>query len=1207
MADNPELEIGSKSIERATGAVDDLYEALIKLVKGTEDAEKSAKEQQREADRLAKTLRNSGAEARKYVELQKLQEQGLDRSSEAYNTQRAAILAKEVATKKAINTDTEEYQILEDILSTRESAIQKIRDETQAKLEADRAARKQNKSIQDTNKYLSTQEADQQRAVSLLKLQQRNLDKTSDEYAELAGEIEAKNLAVRKGISLDSDEYKNLRRTLSSKIKNTEATRALRKEQEELSKRGNKELNPSLAGVADRLDEMAQTASLVDGPLGGVASRFTTLAGIIRGGGLLAGLAGISAGFFLLATNFKDGLVSAAEYEVQQKTLQAQLKATGYTAGLSAQQIQDLSSEFKDSTLFGTEQINEVTRALSSFKNIGTDAFERATESSLNLAAALTKDPQEAAETLGQALQNPLEEINSLEESAIRLSDAQREQIRSAIRLNDVYSAQKVILDAVDDQFQNVAKSQRDTLSGDYKGLTDSLNSIFKSLGTRGIPASRRLLQNLTEITEEIEKFVKSGQEEGISAIIDGFDAENRTLEELENKYKDVNKQLDAFLERRAVVEKEQEDANSGILGSIVGASIPAQIFDKSRVAELDEEQTILEAQLETIKDIIAARTEGGANDVNNVEAQKALRALEAQADAQDKLAEAFKLTRDTRSQAFREEQAYQQALEFGRELSATDEDIEKYKELLIRISDATEARVKYNSVLESNKAQRASRDDLRAQIELLRLQASGVSENSAEYATYAAQLEAANAATQAKISKDSELYSELVNNRVATAALNQELRVQTELLRTSSEGALVGSLEKQLFLRKQINRGVREGSAEYIRLEETYKALETARDLGLEKGSAEYKQLIDQAEAVAKLRSEIEETKKLSEAGFSILPNGDAVRQGSLEALQSVDNELRGKLLNLLADGKINKDQFFSRIEELNAELRDSEKKILIPLGISTDADGDQVLASSVEAVEGERQEKLRELRVAYEEGVIADEELYLQRRLELARSYEDQITQAKVEQWQKSAERKRLIQAGEVADSVSAGLETLAAVKDNNKELARVAKVAAIFSASTSLVDNVAEAMSVGFPQNIPLIAGAFAQGAQIVGMAKGLNEPQFAFGGVDIRGKGTGRSDDISARISAGESVVTATATSRYKEELKRMNAGLPMKSGGSNITASPTIIIQGDASENTIRAIDQRLIQFEDRVKMIADGSAQESIQEEQAVGGLLNPI
>lgn len=99
---------------------------------------------------------------------------------------------------------------------------------------------------------------------------------------------------------------------------------------------------------------------------------------------------------------------------------------------------------------------------------------------------------------------------------------------------------------------------------------------------------------------------------------------------------------------------------------------------------------------------------------------------------------------------------------------------------------------------------------------------------------------------------------------------------------------------------------------------------------------------------------------------------------------------------------------------------------------------------------------------------------------------------------------------------------------------------KAFAVASASISLWQNVSKAMSIGFPQNIPFIAGALAQGTAILQNTASVQTAGFATGGL-VSGAGTGQSDSINARLSNGEYVMTRRATSRYRDTLDSMNRG------------------------------------------------------------------
>ena len=93
--------------------------------------------------------------------------------------------------------------------------------------------------------------------------------------------------------------------------------------------------------------------------------------------------------------------------------------------------------------------------------------------------------------------------------------------------------------------------------------------------------------------------------------------------------------------------------------------------------------------------------------------------------------------------------------------------------------------------------------------------------------------------------------------------------------------------------------------------------------------------------------------------------------------------------------------------------------------------------------------------------------------------------------------------------------------------RALFALSKAFAIAQAAIALAQNVAEASKVGFPQNIPMIAGAIAQGATIAGLiaqATFNGGGGYASGG-HVRGPGTATSDSIPAWLSDFEFVTRA----------------------------------------------------------------------------------
>jgi hypothetical protein len=400
----------------------------------------------------------------------------------------------------------------------------------------------------------------------------------------------------------------------------------------------------------------------------------------------------------------------------------------------------------------------------------------------------------------------------------------------------------------------------------------------------------------------------------------------------------------------------------------------------------------------------------------------------------------------------------------------------------------------------------------------------------------------------------------------------------------------------------------VSETSDEYIRYNMELNARNVALQQGLEVGSADYQLLLNKAQAVADLQIELQKMKEVGELGLKFSSSGELISEDSLAGLQdSANSTIKSIMRVALEKGLEIDDPLIQKLlAAVNAKFQDGKDQIVAPFGLRFDEEGSLLAIESEASLIAERDELLREMKLAAQELDLEDEQAYLDRKAELTAEYDQKIADSRKNTYEKSAEHLARVRAADTANSISSGLETLSAVAGNNKKLAQMAKVASMFAASASLVDALSSAAKQDYPLNIPLYAKAFAQGTQIIQMASSLKEPSFAFGGVDIQGAGTGRSDSIKANIARGESVVTAPATSQYKETLKRMNAGLPIGSGGNqSVTVPLSINIQGDASENTVRLIDESLRNFEDRVQQISQGVSMQTIQSEQNYGGLLN--
>ncbi len=135
--------------------------------------------------------------------------------------------------------------------------------------------------------------------------------------------------------------------------------------------------------------------------------------------------------------------------------------------------------------------------------------------------------------------------------------------------------------------------------------------------------------------------------------------------------------------------------------------------------------------------------------------------------------------------------------------------------------------------------------------------------------------------------------------------------------------------------------------------------------------------------------------------------------------------------------------------------------------------------------------------------------------------------------------------------AIGIAQSLESIAADAFGKQSVAYkiafdVEKAFTIAKAALAMQQDISQAISKGFPQNIPLIAMAVAEGATIISNIRSI-ALSFADGGM-VRGPGSGTSDSIPANLSDGEFVVNAQSTAKYRAEIEAINAGRPLQGVG-----------------------------------------------------------
>lgn len=185
-----------------------------------------------------------------------------------------------------------------------------------------------------------------------------------------------------------------------------------------------------------------------------------------------------------------------------------------------------------------------------------------------------------------------------------------------------------------------------------------------------------------------------------------------------------------------------------------------------------------------------------------------------------------------------------------------------------------------------------------------------------------------------------------------------------------------------------------------------------------------------------------------------------------------------------------------------------------------------------------------------------------------------------------------------GAVVSSVGNMLE---AFGKENKELAQLSKVIALaqiaIETGVATAKGISSAMSVPFPANLAAIATTIATiMAGITSAISTVKSAKFASGGL-VTGPGTGTSDSIPARLSNGESVMTARTTSMFGPLLSSLNQA------GGGVAFTPDGAGSRDGYEFLAAAVAAGMKSADIRVAVDDINAAQDNVNYIKAVSSI----
>ncbi len=242
---------------------------------------------------------------------------------------------------------------------------------------------------------------------------------------------------------------------------------------------GAKEHGKAQNELLNALRETAVAFTLLDGPLGGIASRFRALGTLSKlvSTGILVGITAVVS----LAAAMKIGLENSKELELENVKLEAILEATGRTSVGTTAAMAEMAKQISETTLITKEQATAGEELLATFSNIGTDKFKGIIEGAKGLADLNHVDMTSALRAFAKALQDPEKSLDALRRLGVTFTPVQKEMIKNFQETGDLLSAQAPIYARLA-QYQQAATAEHHTLAGASHDLSEQFKEFTIAL-----------------------------------------------------------------------------------------------------------------------------------------------------------------------------------------------------------------------------------------------------------------------------------------------------------------------------------------------------------------------------------------------------------------------------------------------------------------------------------------------------------------------------------------------------------------------------------------------------------------------------------------------------------------------------------------------------------------------------------------------------
>ncbi|MDR1410807.1 MAG: hypothetical protein LBI91_01220, partial [Spirochaetaceae bacterium] len=276
-----------------------------------------------------------------------------------------------------------------------------------------------------------------------------------------------------------------------------------KKQLEEIKKSEKKQLEEIKKGSAPKLEAVKEFGDKAGQSLSKVASFLST------GGLSVLGLGVAAAGIRQAVSALDEWGRAAMEKELVTGRLNAVLKSTGADAWASSTLLQKMANEQHAATGKSREEITEMQAVLLGFRSVTRGVFGDATQAVLDMSEVMGGGLVSTANSLGKALDSPIEGMGALSRQGFVFTEQQKELVKALEAAGRHEEAQRVILKEVQAAFDGASTVTSDAARSQLR-YNAALEDLKKNIGTgwqeATAPARKWLTEVITQYNEAIAK-----------------------------------------------------------------------------------------------------------------------------------------------------------------------------------------------------------------------------------------------------------------------------------------------------------------------------------------------------------------------------------------------------------------------------------------------------------------------------------------------------------------------------------------------------------------------------------------------------------------------------------------------------------------------------------------------------------------------------